>query len=112
MLVHCDVLDGIGYEIHIVTAVEEGWKPEDMGKFYAICPGYEFKLFNSYENCVACIEHWISEEIANTPSTVEGLVADLSDLLVWENYEECYFDTNRATKLIQNFLNKHYERKD
>ena len=112
MLVHCDVFEGIVYEILITPIVGEDWIPKDRGKFYAICSGYEFKLFDSYKDCVDCIEHWISEEIAKTPITVEGLVADLSDLLVWENYEECYFDTNRATKLIQNFLNKHYERKD
>lgn len=112
MLVDCDALDGIEYEIHIVPVVGEDWKPKDRGKFYAVCSGYEFKLFSSYKDCEDCIKHWISEEIANTPVTVEGLVADLSGLLVWENYEECYFDTKRATKLIQNFLNKHYERKD
>lgn len=112
MLVHSDRLDGIEYEIHIVPVVGEDWEPKSRGKFYAVCSGYGFKLFSAYNDCVDCIEHWISEEIAKTPITVEGLVADLSDLLVWENYEKCYFNTNRATKLIQNFLNKHYERKD
>lgn len=112
MLVHCDVFEGIEYEIHIVPVVGDDWLPKDRGKFYAVCSGYEFELFSSYKDCVTCIEHWISEEIANTPITIEGLVTDLSDLLVWENYGECYFDTKRATKLIQNFLNKHYERKD
>jgi len=112
MLVHCDVFEGIEYEVHIVPVVGEDWSPKDRGKFYAVCSGYEFKLFSSYEKCADSIKRWISEEVANTPSTVEGLVAALSDLLVWENYEECYFDTIRANKLIQNFLKKHYERKD
>ena len=112
MLVDCDALYAIEYEIHIVPVVGEDWEPEDRGKFYAVCSGYEFKLFRSYADCVKHVTSWVAEEVANTPITVEGLVTDLSDLLVWENYEECYFDTNRATKLIQNFLNKHYERKD
>ena len=112
MLVNRDALDGIEYEIHIFPIVGEYWESGDRGKFYAICSGYEFKLFSSYKDCTDCIKHWISEETAKTPITVEGLVADLSDLLVWESYEDCSFDTKRATKLIQNFLNKHYERKD
>ena len=112
MLVHCDVLEGIEYEIHLVSPCSLDWSVEDSGKFYARCSGCEFSLFSSYVDCVKYVTSWITEEVANTPSTVEGLVADLSDLLVWENYEECYFDTKRATKLIQNFLNKHYERKD
>ena len=112
MLVNSDVLDGIKYEIHLVPPDSLDWSIKDRGKFYAKCQGYEFKLFNSYDDCTNCVKQWIVEELAKTPTTVEGLVADLSDLLVWESYEDCHFDTKRAMKLVQNFLNKHYERKD
>lgn len=112
MLVHCDSIDGIEYEIHTVPIVGDDWKSKDRGKFYAVCEGYTFKLFSSYADCAARVKSWIAEQVSNTPNTTEELVGELSNLLVWEGYEECYFDTTRAHKLIQNFLKKHYERKD
>lgn len=33
MLVHCDVFEGIEYEIHIVPVVGDDWLPKDRGKF-------------------------------------------------------------------------------
>ena len=112
MLVHCDVIDGIEYEIHTVPIVGDDWKSTDRGKFYAVCDGYGFKLYSSYADCAACVKYWITEQVSKTPNTTEELVVELSTLLVWEDYEVCNFDTKRAYKLIQNFLKKHYERKD
>ena len=111
MLVYSDVLDGIEYEIHIVPMTDKGWLIEDRGKFYAKCPGYELKLFSTAKDCLAGVQAWIKIELAKTPNTIEDLVVELGGLLVWEGYEDCNLDPKRATKLIQNFLNKHYERK-
>lgn len=111
MRVYCNVLDGIEYEIHIVPMTDEGWRIADRGNFYAKCHGYDLKLFSTAKDCLACVQAWIKNELAKTPNTIEDLVVELGGLLVWEGYEDCNLDSKRATKLIQNFLNKHYERK-
>ena len=108
MRVYCNVLDGIKYEIHIVPMTGEDWPTKDRGNFYAKCSGYDFQLFSTAKECLAGVQSWIENEMAKTPTTIEDLVAELGVLLVWDGYEDCNLDPKRATKLIQNFLNKHY----
>lgn len=108
MLLHRDLLGGIEYEIHIVPLVGEDWKNKDRGKFYAVCQGMNYMLFPTFKECSDATKVWIDTELSKVSNSVEELTYELSDLLVWEDYEVCHFDTVRAEKIINNFINKHY----
>ena len=108
MLLHCNSLGGIEYEIHIVPLVGEAWKNKDRGKFYAVCSGMSFELFPTFKECNDATRAWIDTELGKVANSVEELTYELSALLVWDDYEECHFDTVLAEKIINNFINKHY----
>ena len=90
---------GLEYEMKLTV----GWETH-ANHFYATSGPFSTDYYKTFDEADLEMKSYINNFIDNIPRDVDELVSKLSELLVWDGYEECHLDKDAAKILITNYI--------